>query len=205
MATKKSTMVKDVVGRVKTSTYDLPEEKHVYGQIVQKDPETAGQVISKWSVSKPSVAKTSDRNLIKTNVLAIQSGRLTAKEMREFAQSHPDIRFKAPKSKLRNEDGTKYKERVPHNGPFGISSVRTESPLCHLIEARFTNFCGAEKDYPDVQVLKKRLQLPAARETKASMGHSIRNKAPPVPESTFTMKRFQNVAGKVHLQAAPGA
>jgi hypothetical protein len=51
---------------------------------------------------------------MQTNVLAIQSGNLTAKGMREFAQNHPDIRFKAPTSKLRNEDGTKYKEKVPH-------------------------------------------------------------------------------------------
>jgi Domain of unknown function (DUF4483) len=62
---KKSTMVKDVVGHVKTSTYDLPAPSHTYGALVSKDPETAGQVISKWDVSKPSVAKTSDRDLIK--------------------------------------------------------------------------------------------------------------------------------------------
>lgn len=43
-------------------------------------------MISTWDVSKPSVAKTSDRNLIKTNVLAIHYGNITAKDARLFAQ-----------------------------------------------------------------------------------------------------------------------
>lgn len=43
-------------------------------------------VISTWDVSKPSVAKTSDRDLIKTNVLAIHHGNITAKDTRLFAQ-----------------------------------------------------------------------------------------------------------------------
>lgn len=43
-------------------------------------------VLSTWDVSKPSVAKTSDRNLIKTNALAIHHGNITAKDVRLFAQ-----------------------------------------------------------------------------------------------------------------------
>ncbi|KAG5185907.1 hypothetical protein JKP88DRAFT_310852 [Tribonema minus] len=198
-------MVKDTVGKVRSSTYDLPPDAFVYGSVVRRDPEGAGQVISQWNVSKPSQAKTSDRNLIKTNVLAIQSGNLSAKEMREFAQTHPDIRFKAPTSKLRNEDGTKYKEKVPFSGPYGIGSGKAECPLSHLIEARFTDYSAVDKDYPDVQVLKKRLKLPPARETRASAGHNVRNKPPPTPESAFVMHRFRDVAGRLHVPAAPGA
>jgi hypothetical protein len=74
---KKSTMVKDVVGHVKTSTYDLPASSHTYGALVSKDPETAGQVISKWDVSKPSVAKTSDRDLIKVRSMMIIKKKMT--------------------------------------------------------------------------------------------------------------------------------
>lgn len=43
-------------------------------------------VISTWDVSKPSVARASDRDLIKTNVMAIQHGNITAKDTRLFAQ-----------------------------------------------------------------------------------------------------------------------
>jgi hypothetical protein len=52
--------------------------------------------------------------LHQTNALAIESGNLTAKEMRDFAKAHPDIRFKPPSSRLRNEDGTVKKEKIPH-------------------------------------------------------------------------------------------
>lgn len=43
-------------------------------------------VISTWDVSKPSAAKKSDRDLIKTNVMAIHHGNITAKDTRLFAQ-----------------------------------------------------------------------------------------------------------------------
>lgn len=43
-------------------------------------------VISTWDVSKPPVAKKSDRNMIKTNVLAVHHGNITAKDARLFAQ-----------------------------------------------------------------------------------------------------------------------
>ena len=43
-------------------------------------------MISTWDVSKPSAAKTSDRNLIKTNALAVHYGNITSKDVRLFAQ-----------------------------------------------------------------------------------------------------------------------
>jgi hypothetical protein len=45
-----------------------------------------------------------------------------------------------------------------HSGPYGIGSGKAECPLSHLIEARFTDYSALDKDYPDVQVLKKRLK-----------------------------------------------
>ncbi|CAM9642791.1 unnamed protein product, partial [Chrysoparadoxa australica] len=187
-----------VVGRVKTCTYDLPKG-HTYGASVVRDPEGAGAVISTWDVAERSVAKKSDRNLIKTNVLAIQAGNLSAKDMREFAQCHPDIRFKPPVSKLRNEDGTKYVEKIPSQGPFGIKNPMNEASLSNLIEAKYTHFVADESDYPDVRILKKRFKIPPHRMTKAAMGHSIRNRPPEPEKPKFVLSKFQNVPGRLQL------
>ncbi|CAM9777809.1 unnamed protein product, partial [Choristocarpus tenellus] len=175
---KKATMVKDVVGKVRTSTYDLPPEAHIYGALVTKDEEGAGAVISTWDVSKPSVAKKSDRDLVKTNVLAIQNGNITAKDARLFAQAHPEIRFVPPYSMV-TEGGRRKRDKVPFDGPYGLKSKKMECQLSALIEARFTDFTRDNRDYPDVTVLKKKFCLPPPRETKASQGHNINSRPAP--------------------------
>ncbi|CAM9874704.1 unnamed protein product [Pylaiella littoralis] len=199
---KKATMVKDVVGKVRTSTRELPLSSHTYGALVKKDIEGAGAVISTWDVSKPSVAKTSDRDLIKTNVLAIHHGNITAKDTRLFAQAHPEIRFSPPGS-LTMEGGMRKKDKIPFDGPYGLKSEKMACPLSALIEARFTDFSQEGKDYPDVSVLEKKFRMPPPKETKASQGHNITlkpqiNKGPP-----FVMKKFQDIPSRVN-QPNPG-
>ncbi|GMF44779.1 unnamed protein product [Phytophthora fragariaefolia] len=71
------TMIKSTVGQVRRTTYDLPDAKnpnHVYGYEVQRDPENAGQVISKWVQAVPSPAAKSGRSFIETNRQAIMNG-----------------------------------------------------------------------------------------------------------------------------------
>lgn len=71
------TMVKSTVGSVKRTTYDLPDAKspgHVYGYEIQRDPEGAGAVISKWVHATPSPAAKSGRSFIETNRQAIMNG-----------------------------------------------------------------------------------------------------------------------------------
>jgi hypothetical protein len=68
------TIVKVRVGCVKLSTYDLPSKDHVYGRVLPPDEEGAGQVISNWVASDPSVKKESESKIVYTNVLAIKNG-----------------------------------------------------------------------------------------------------------------------------------
>ncbi|CAM9958547.1 unnamed protein product [Ascophyllum nodosum] len=195
---KKTTLVKDVVGKVRTSTRDLPPSYHTYGAFVNKDIEGVGageydsnsgmHVISSWRETKKSASKTSDRNLIKTNVLAIDCGNITAKDMRLFAQAsrhrlpykkaHPEIRFP-----ILNHGGRK-KDKIPFDGPYGLEPEKMPWPLSALIEARFTDFSREGKDYPDVSVLTKKLRISTPRATKASQGHNVTLKPPPKEKST---------------------
>ena len=49
---KRSTMIKPQVGKVKTSSYDLPSNGFVYGR-PSRHEESVGDIISKVSVSHP--------------------------------------------------------------------------------------------------------------------------------------------------------
>ncbi|CAB1103331.1 unnamed protein product [Ectocarpus sp. CCAP 1310/34] len=72
-------------GRVRESFHPLVTRTAPSSQRTSRGRERV-HVISTWDVSKPSVAKSSDRNLIKTNVMAIHYGNITAKDNRLFAQ-----------------------------------------------------------------------------------------------------------------------
>ncbi|CBJ27698.1 conserved unknown protein [Ectocarpus siliculosus] len=192
---KKATMVKDVVGkvsltnprclrqqaclrsgRVRESFHRLVTHTAPSSQRTSRGRERV--IISTWDVSKPSVAKSSDRNLIKTNVMAIHYGNITAKDNRLFAQAHPEIRF-APPGSTTMEGGVRKKDKIPFDGPYGTKSEKMACPLSALIEARFTDFSQEGKDYPNVSVLEKKFRMPPPRETKASQGHNITLKPTP--------------------------
>lgn len=91
------TMIKSAVGRVRRSTYDLPDARnanHAYGLEIVRDPENAGEVVGKWVQATPSPAAKSGRSFIETNRQAVLSGCLTAGDARRFANEHPDILVK---------------------------------------------------------------------------------------------------------------
>ncbi len=71
---KRSTLVKVRVGCVKLSTYELPAKDHVYGKGSEPDSEDAGQIISNWVASNPSINKEHESKLVYSNVLAVKNG-----------------------------------------------------------------------------------------------------------------------------------
>ncbi len=123
----------------------------MYGLYTDKDKEGAGAAISSWNFSKPTAVKRSNRDLVKTNVLAIQNGNVTAKQMNEFSKCHPNVFKKPPKSKL----GINNKPTLPHGGDcFGIPSVKS-MPVQEIIEACFTDYSTYDVDYPDISAIAR--------------------------------------------------
>uniref|UniRef100_A0A7S2V3R0 Uncharacterized protein n=1 Tax=Fibrocapsa japonica TaxID=94617 RepID=A0A7S2V3R0_9STRA len=198
---KKRTMVKDQIGAVRSTTYDLPTDEFVYGSKVAKDNEGAGAVLSKWVVGTPSQPKESQQSFIKTNRAAINQGNITAKAQREFALAHPDITFTPPA--LRRERELAESKRTQFDGPFGIRTNDGRESINELIQAKFTSFQGENHDYPDMAGMKKKGALPKPRNTAAATGHLIvaqQKVSPPQQKEYFKMKKFQNVAPKIDRQ-----
>jgi uncharacterized circularly permuted ATP-grasp superfamily protein len=87
------TMIKSTVGTVRRTSYDLPDAKHpdhVYGYEIQRDPEGAGAVISKWTQATPSPAARSGRSFIETNRQAIMNGCVAWSVLHEQADAECD-------------------------------------------------------------------------------------------------------------------
>lgn len=196
--TLRRTMVKSTVGHVQRTTYDLPDAKnphHVYGYEIPRDPENAGQVISKWEHATLSPAATSGRSFIKTNRQAVLNGCLSAGETRQFAKEHPDIAINFA-SKRKNRC-------TPTNDTiFGIKSEASED-IWGLVQARFTSYSNDNADYPDVSSMKARGALPLPRETRCSIGKDVRNHIRPPDRhhaELFKMSKFKAIGPILNTQ-----
>ncbi|RLN72928.1 hypothetical protein BBJ28_00009720 [Nothophytophthora sp. Chile5] len=199
-------MIKSTVGHVRRTAYDLPDAKnpnHVYGYEIQRDPESAGEVIGKWVQAVPSPAAKSGRSFIETNHQAIVNGSvdalcglcITAGETRKFANEHPQIVVK-PVAKSKGDF-------VPTNSiTYGIKSKASED-MQALIQARHTSFSTENADYPDLSTMKIKGKLPLPRDTRCSLAKDVRNH--PVPQQRdhadlFKMTKFKNVGPVLSTQ-----
>lgn len=195
---KKSTIMKDRVGCVKTSTYDLPAETFTYGmKATDSSAEKAGDIISNWVTANPSAQKQSQKMVVAQNILAIKKGAITAKAMRQYGIDHPNVRMK----EVLVQDSSRPDVIKPsHEGPFGRRTVYAEESFGEIIQAKYTNFASEDADYPTITTIKKTGFMPEPKPTKASLAVSIaregREEAQKATTKKFCMKKFQNIPGR---------
>mmetsp|Transcript_36442 Transcript_36442/g.27025 ORF Transcript_36442/g.27025 Transcript_36442/m.27025 type:complete len:263 (-) Transcript_36442:48-836(-) len=196
---KKRTIIKNRVGCVRTSTYDLPGDDFVFGQKNIRTGEGAGDLISNWVTANPSLEKKSAKMIVYSNVLAVKKGCITAKSMRQYCIDHPNIRMKEI---LLNTDSTRVDGR--HEGPFGIKTKFADERMDDLLQAKYTDFRNEDSDYPNVQTIKTKGFMPESKDTIASKSIVMaRKKAEEEREHhqhRFIMKKFQNVKGTFERQ-----
>ncbi|EED87567.1 predicted protein, partial [Thalassiosira pseudonana CCMP1335] len=97
-SSRRVTMIKPTVGKVKTSAYALPDNEFVYGIESPLDKEGAGKaqyrslvskVIQSWSRTEPSKPPCSMQSFPATNRRALENGCLTSKAQREYGKQYP--------------------------------------------------------------------------------------------------------------------
>lgn len=204
---KRSTLIKDRVGCVRSSVYDLPPTNYTYGKPSygpSNVSEGAGEIISNWVTSDPSSGKESNKLIVFSNILAIKKGCVTAAAIRKYVIDHPNIRRKET---LVNDANAKGNNDHRFEGPFGRKTVYANEKMADIVGASFTNFNTEDADYPDVSSVSKKGNIPPAKSTKASDGIIIareKSKAK-IEKKHFVMKRFQNVKGSFRLPSAAEA
>lgn len=193
----KRTMIKDLVGTVRTTSYELPEAKHIYGMPGARDSLGCGAVISSWVAAIPSKPNESQRSFIATNKAALKDGHITSKTQRVYALEHPDIRFKQPSGSKRST------ANVPSDsGPFGALTEGQNVSIRNLIEAAYTDWDDDNQDYPNLTALEKKHRLKPPKATKASIGHGMRSNPLPPEKEPFKMKRFASIPARIQLPSS---
>lgn len=200
---RKSTLVKDRVGCVKSSCYDLPESsEHAYGMSNKlKEENAVGNIITNWVTSNPSIGKESSKLIVFSNILAIKNGCVTARAMRKYAAEHPNIRRKEALQTSSARVDSRFE------GPFGRKTALSDEGMDNIIGAKWTSYGPEDVDYPDTSCIKKTGSFPKPRPTVASrkVNEARLKKQENDKPKKFCMKRFQNIPGTFKLPNEPAS
>lgn len=195
--TKKRTIIKDRVGCVRSSIYDLPPETFTYGaKATNPDAEGAGDIISNWVTANPSAVKQTQKMVVAQNILAVKKGAITAKAMRQYCLDHPNVRMKEV---LTQDSSRPDVIRPSHVGPFGRKTEYADESITSLVQGSYTNFANDDADYPTITTIKKTGHMPESNPTVASLSiQRARKEKEKAQEQKkkFCMKKFQNVPAR---------
>jgi len=174
MTDKRVTMIKPVVGKVRSPSYALPDDDHVYGIESKIDEENAGEVVQSWAQSKSS-EPSSMQCFPATTRLALKNGCLTSKSQSEYGKQNPvmkhryETRHKAlPVDTTASANQDTVVTQQPLQEIFGIQSKENEVSMTELLRC-IPSELEDERDYPDLSGKKRKGSLPPAKATKSSL------------------------------------
>lgn len=210
---RRLTMIKHIVGKVRSPSYTLPSEDFVFGIPNQIDKEGAGKVLQSWSQSERSEEKKSSTSYVLTNRNAITEKCLTAKSQREYALKHPvrirPITNTSSTASCRSDhigdgcsSGVRKKNMTnKRNYPdvFGLKSQKNDATMKELFHLFLYNEGEEERDYPDRSGMQKKGRLPPAKSTKSSRLLEEKNLFREIKREQFKMKKFvKNARPKIY-------
>lgn len=216
---KKWKLIKSVVGKVRTSSYQLPGDDFVYGIVNKMDNEGAGKVMQNWSQLEPSQPQASMQSFPATNRVALKNGCLDAKSQRIFGKNNPVLKKKSKWNKegpsslssaitiekncnKRNSSASIPEILEQDVRVFGMKNSKTDMPMTQLLKESSPLCAFDETDYPDVTKMKKKGRLPPAKQTKSSqlLKDAVIQASQQGAKAEWKMKRFVNgIESKVCL------
>lgn len=204
--TKNVVLMKDDVGRAKTSIYDLPPHGHAYGRSEIPDAEGAREVTMHWASHVPRAkAMPKGQDFRKINKYAAKSGASDAKQLKAFRQENdfPNIPPAAKGSMpcVIPSDvipsfayGVKARPSTPINDIVGGGYAREYEEATKLMYDKLL----AEQGPPG----KTKIKLTKASSSRISDVRAARKaKAMNLgDEEEWKMSKFKNVKGKMTME-----
>eukprot|EP01029_Cantina_marsupialis_P006599 TRINITY_DN17301_c0_g2_i1.p1 TRINITY_DN17301_c0_g2~~TRINITY_DN17301_c0_g2_i1.p1 ORF type:complete len:263 (+),score=66.73 TRINITY_DN17301_c0_g2_i1:78-866(+) len=185
-------LTRNVVGKTRFPTRDLPPSSHAFGKKDIPDAEGAREVVLNW-VSPNAEEQRAKRTVVdrvKMNKEAVRCGCATAKEFTAHNRNNVVIRPDMPTRRLSSRSSGPSRDQV-----YGAKN-RPSTPVKDLIEANDI-FMKEASVYPDVPVREAvKARTLKIKMTAASKGKDIRQKEAG-PKSEWKMKKFQNVQSRI--------
>jgi hypothetical protein len=184
---------------------DLPPlpEGYMFGALLKKDKEGAGDVMLTWQSHQPPAHKASydfGRDFVSLNKQSCEASCITTKDVREFRKGH-DARIK-PKVTGSKPSAVPEKLKSDRNHVYGAASEPSEH-VADLIQNRYELEWVMEqkKQHEQLQAAEKQEALRKAGGSSPSKGGAVQRRAErstptPHPKEYFTLKQFTNVPSR---------
>lgn len=208
LRSQNAVLVKDDVGRAKTTCYDLPHEAHAYGRAEPADMEGAREVTMHWAAHVPRPKPDADvQDFKKINKLASKANVVNAKQLKDF-KSTVDVKVlppgaAGPPPKVIPSD-------VIPSFAYGRKS-RPSTPIAAVIGGQYCleyeeilsmAYDGYEQQKASMDGKRKVRLTRAAKNIIAGARQSraqLRLAETEPPKEQFRMKKFMNVPSRIQL------
>merc|ERR1711988_1944295 len=193
---------KTQLGNVKTTTYALPSNDHVYGKALQREEEGAGEVIMSWNEHQPNPDKMPGRDFAALNKASVSQGATDPRAQRDFRKTH-DIRLKLGTDRM-SQGPPKLPSSSQPEWAYG-RPTRPSTPLGDLVSHSFRWDWVTTKEMEGSTDPVQGSRI-APQATKASMGHARMAGASMGPphvasqKELFKMKKFKQVPAKLQTR-----
>jgi len=204
---KNAVLVKDDVGRAKTTVYDLPHESHAYGRAEPADMEGAREVTMHWAAHVPRPKPDADQqDFKKINKMAAKAKIVNARQLKEF-KSQTDVKVLPPAAagpppKVIPSD-------VIPSFSYGQKS-RPSTPISHVVGNQYATEHEEALDVQyrlleERQKMQNKTIIKLTKASKANISEArLRRRdieEPPEPKEPFKLTKFKKVPSR--LQLAP--
>mmetsp|Transcript_82878 Transcript_82878/g.239771 ORF Transcript_82878/g.239771 Transcript_82878/m.239771 type:complete len:228 (+) Transcript_82878:95-778(+) len=201
---RNAVLLRDDIGRAKSTIYDLPHDGHAYGRSEPPDAEGAREVISTWASHVPRRNAAPDcQDFRRLNRMAVTDGVASASQLAEW-RSTRDIRLvpTGPEGALPKVIPS---DVIP-SFAYG-KKARPSTPISHVIGGRY----AAEQDEVLAQIYQRhadekgmpngkraiKLTLAARRNIMSAKSNRALAENPPEAKEPFKLSKFKGVASKM--------
>lgn len=199
------TLIKDVTGTCRLTSYDLPGKDTVYGIKQSGIGEGAQAVISELSVHQPSKPAISDQDIVKCNKMAVKNKLISAKDQYDFQLSHQHIKKSTAhrtmfdksdiSSKIKGPFGKASYPRSPQESSSGTSFKPPPSSISKVIHNEYGKKSTGQETYPDTSCRVVPGKMPPPKDTNSNRLKTVKDDE--TEKKPFVMKKFQNVPSRV--------
>ncbi|KAJ3258359.1 hypothetical protein HK103_003647 [Boothiomyces macroporosus] len=215
-------LVKGVVGKTRPTVFDLPDESHVYGKPVIRNPSESAVpgkarsnvVLQHWNVKAMSKQTVPALDYITMNRNTASKGIITPKEIRKYRKDNP-VRLKEGEHSMYRSDVdpngincvyTRAKAKLPSdsNPQFTYGKpTRPSTPVAKLMTDHYQKEWG--KTVEEENKLKEQAAKERKNKKKSSKHHATHHKVAPKqkfvwekdPKELFKMTKFRKIPATV--------
>lgn len=203
---KNNLLIRKEIGRVRRTTYDLPQPAFIYGKSNRSDAVGAAETVGNWNYGNPASPSAMDarKDFIKMNKFASSSGCITAKNVAAFRRT-TDFRIGEMRYPKPGLDKTRsfFPNKDTVFGKPGERNANMANIMNNHYQRKYIEERRVLQRETALNIQKMNLKSSSFKHTKASLGHT--KVAHPPAEKLFKLKKYDSVKSRINFKRSQTA